>query len=178
MFTWWRWLFPRVRGFGENVRHIHSPPVFFFFMFMSMSMAMSPVHQVWPKPSSKAQWKREEHEADRGRGGKTASGNGQAWSSAGPRGQRRTGENEKKKKLVAKSPVVPQRPSRLRGWWWWWWWWWWCVCVCVDMSGEMVCVCVCVCVRVCVRVCVCARACVCVCVCVRVCEHLCISKIF
>ena len=29
---------------------------------------------------------------------------------------------EKKKKLVAKSSVVPQRPSRLRDWWWWWTW--------------------------------------------------------
>ena len=41
-----------------------------------------------------------------GRGGKTTSGNGQAWSSASLRGQSRT--------LVAKSSVVPQRPSRLR----------------------------------------------------------------
>ena len=31
--------------------------------------------------------------ADKGRGGKTTSGNGQAWSSASPRGQSRTGEN-------------------------------------------------------------------------------------
>ena len=28
---------------------------------------------------------------------------------------------EKWRKLVDKSSVVPQRPSRLRGWWWWWW---------------------------------------------------------
>ena len=35
----------------------------------------------------------EEDKADRGRGGKTTSGNGQAWSSAGPRGRWRTGEN-------------------------------------------------------------------------------------
>ena len=56
---------------------------------------MSPVHQVWPKPSCKAQWKGEEDKADRGRGGKTTSGNGQAWSSAGPRGQWRTGKNGK-----------------------------------------------------------------------------------
>ena len=59
-----------------------------------------------------AQSKGEEDKADRGRGGKTTSGNGQAWSSASPRGQWRTGENGKK--LVAKSSVVPQRPSRLR----------------------------------------------------------------
>ena len=34
----------------------------------------------------------------------------------------RAGENrEKWRKLVAKSSVVPQRPSRLTDWWWWWW---------------------------------------------------------
>ena len=40
------------------------------------------------------------------------SGNGQAWSLASPRGQWRTGK--KWRKLVTKSSVVPQRPSRLR----------------------------------------------------------------
>ena len=35
----------------------------------------------------------EEDKADRGRGGKTTSGNGQAWSSPSPRGQWRTGKN-------------------------------------------------------------------------------------
>ena len=35
----------------------------------------------------------EEDKADRGRGGKTTSGNGQAWSSPSPRGQLRTGKN-------------------------------------------------------------------------------------
>ena len=54
---------------------------------------MSHVHQVWPKPSCKAHWKKEEDKADRGRGGKTTSGNGQAWSSPSPRGPWRTGEN-------------------------------------------------------------------------------------
>ena len=43
-----------------------------------------------------AQSKGEEDKADRGRGGKTTSGNRQAWSSASPRGQWRTGENGKK----------------------------------------------------------------------------------
>ena len=52
-----------------------------------------PVHQVWPKPSCKAQWHGEEDKVDRRRGGKTTSGNGQAWSSAGSRGQWRTGNN-------------------------------------------------------------------------------------
>ena len=34
-------------------------------------------------------------------------------------------ENWKKwRKLVAKSSIVPQRPSRLRDRWLWWWWWW------------------------------------------------------
>ena len=55
--------------------------------------ALGPVHQVWPKPSCKAQWKGEEDKADKGRGGKTTSGNGQAWSSESPRGQWRTGKN-------------------------------------------------------------------------------------
>ena len=48
------------------------------------------------KPSCKAQWKREEDKADRGRGGKTTSGNGQTWSSESPRGQWKAGENEGK----------------------------------------------------------------------------------
>ena len=34
-------------------------------------MDMSPIHQVWPKPSCKAQWKGEEDKADRRRGVKT-----------------------------------------------------------------------------------------------------------
>ena len=37
--------------------------------------------------------KGEEDKVDRGRGGKTTSGNGQAWSSASPRGRWRTGKN-------------------------------------------------------------------------------------
>ena len=56
-------------------------------------MVMSPIHQVWPKPSCKAQGKEEEDKADRGKGGKTTSGDGQAWNSAGLRGQWRTGKN-------------------------------------------------------------------------------------
>ena len=56
-------------------------------------MVMFPVHQVRPKPSCKAQWKGEEDKADKGRGGKTTAGNGQAWSSPSPRGQWRTGKN-------------------------------------------------------------------------------------
>ena len=56
---------------------------------------MFPVHQVWPKPSCKPQWKGEEDKADRGRGGKTTSGNGQAWSSAVPEGSGEQGKMEK-----------------------------------------------------------------------------------
>ena len=41
-------------------------------------MDMSPVYRVRPKPSCKAQRKGEEDRADRRRGGKTTSGNGQA----------------------------------------------------------------------------------------------------
>ena len=56
-------------------------------------MVMSPVNQVLPKPSCKAQWKGEEDKTERWRGGKATSGNGQAWSSPSPRGQWRTGKN-------------------------------------------------------------------------------------
>ena len=56
-------------------------------------MDMFPVHQVCPKLSWKAQWKGEEDKADRERGGKTISGNRQAWSSSSPRGQWRTRKN-------------------------------------------------------------------------------------
>ena len=35
--------------------------------------------------------------------------------------QRAVENREKWRKLVAKSSVVPQGPSRLRDWWWWWW---------------------------------------------------------
>ena len=56
-------------------------------------MVRSSVHQVWPKPLYKAQWKGEEDKADRGRGGMTTLGNGQAWSSPSHREQWRTGKN-------------------------------------------------------------------------------------
>ena len=45
------------------------------------------------KPSCKAQWKGEEDKVDRRKGGKTTSGNGQAWSTPSPRGQWRTEKN-------------------------------------------------------------------------------------
>ena len=61
-------------------------------------MVMSPVHQVWPKPSCKPQWRGgggggRRQGADRGRGGKTTLGNGPAWSSPSPREKWRTGEH-------------------------------------------------------------------------------------
>ena len=37
--------------------------------------------------------------------------------------QRAVENRETWRKLLAKSSVVPQRPSWLRNWWWWWWWW-------------------------------------------------------
>ena len=73
-----------------------------------------PIHQIWPKPSCKAQWKGEEDKTDRGRGGKTTSGR------TGPgfaKSQRAVENKEKWRKLVVKSSVVPQRPSRLRNRW-------------------------------------------------------------
>ena len=74
------------------------------------------VYQVWPKPSCKAHWKGEEDKADKGRGWKTTSGNGQAWSLQSPRGQWGT---EKWRKPVVKSCLVPQRPLQLRNRWRW-----------------------------------------------------------
>ena len=54
---------------------------------------MSPVRRGWPEPSCKAQWKEKENKSGRGRGGKTTSGNGQAWSSPSPIGQWSTGKD-------------------------------------------------------------------------------------
>ena len=59
-------------------------------------MIMFPVYHVLPKPSCKEQGKGEEDKADKGRGGKTTSGNGKALGSASPRGQwiiEKNGEN-------------------------------------------------------------------------------------
>ena len=66
------------------------------------------------KPSCKARWKGKEDKADRWRGGKTTSGNGQAWSSPSPRGQWKTGKMEETGfKIICGS----QRPSWLRNRW-------------------------------------------------------------
>ena len=56
---------------------------------------MSTVRQVWPKPSCKAQWKGEEDKADRGRCGKTTSGNGQPGVRQVPDGSGEQGKMEK-----------------------------------------------------------------------------------
>ena len=81
-------------------------------------MVMSPDHHVWPKPSYnkyKTQWKGEEDKADRGRGGKTTS---MKWTGLEFAKSQRAAENrEKWWKQVAKSSVVPQRPSQLRDRW-------------------------------------------------------------
>ena len=76
-------------------------------------MVMSPVHQVLPKPSRKAQLRRGgvKYKVDKKRGGKTTSGNGQAWSSPS---HRAVESREKRRKLVVKSSVVPQRFLWLR----------------------------------------------------------------
>ena len=49
----------------------------------------------------------EEDKVDKGRGGKTTSGDGQAWSSASPRGQWRTGKNgETGCKIICSAPTT------------------------------------------------------------------------
>ena len=47
-----------------------------------------------------------------------------------------SGEQGKWRQLVAKSSVVPQRPSRLRNRWWWWWWWWFFLCCQYKFKSE------------------------------------------
>ena len=83
-------------------------------------MVMSPVHQVLRKPSCKAQLKDEEDKADRGRNGKTTSGNGQRkrwednireWTGLEfAKSQSAVENRERWRKLVAKSTVVPFDP--------------------------------------------------------------------
>ena len=72
------------------------------------------IHQVCPKPSCKGQLKGEEDKADRRRGGKTTSGNGQVWSSPSPRGQWRTEKNGGN--WLCSHLLVPQRSWQLRDW--------------------------------------------------------------
>ena len=58
-------------------------------------MVMSPVYQVWPKPSCKAQCKGEEDKADRGRGEKTTSGMFRPGVRKVPEGSGEQGKMEK-----------------------------------------------------------------------------------
>ena len=60
----------------------------------------------------RAQWKGEENKADRKTGGKTIPGNGQAWSSPSPRGQRRT-EKEKKKMEETGCEIICGAPTTI-----------------------------------------------------------------
>ena len=75
-------------------------------------MVMSSVHQLWPKPSCKVQWKRGRRQ---GRQRKRWEDNSREWAGLEfAKSQKAVESREKWRKLVAKSPVVPQRPSRLR----------------------------------------------------------------
>ena len=69
-------------------------------------MDTSRVHQVWTKHRARHGEGGEEDKTDRGRGGETTSGNGQAWSSPSPRGQWRIEKNEG-------NLWCTKRPSRL-----------------------------------------------------------------
>ena len=79
---------------------------------------MSPVHQVWPKPSYKTQWKGKEDKAGR----KRWEDNTGEWTGLEfAKSQRAVENREKWRKLVVKSsvgqwdqPVGPQRPLPLR----------------------------------------------------------------
>ena len=74
-------------------------------------MGMSPVYQIWPKPSCKAQRDVEEDKADRKRWGD----NIREWTGLEfAKSQRAVENREKWTKLVVKSSVVPQQPSQLR----------------------------------------------------------------
>ena len=69
-------------------------------------MVKSPDHQVWPKPSIwQGTAKGGKDKADRKRGGKKTSRNGQARSSSSPRGAVKN--TEKWRKLAVKSSGVP-----------------------------------------------------------------------
>ena len=76
---------------SNNCKYL--PVLFTFLTVVSYSNSKANIGQYWPKPSCGAQWKGEEDKSDRGRGGKTKSGNEQAWTSPRPRGQWRTGKN-------------------------------------------------------------------------------------
>ena len=75
-------------------------------------MDMSPNYQAWPQPFFQGTVKGERRQ---GRQRKRWEDNIREWT--GPefaKSQRAVENREKRRKLVEKSPVVPQRPSRLR----------------------------------------------------------------
>ena len=75
-------------------------------------MDMSLIHQVWPKPSCKAQCKGEEDKADKT---KRWEDNIREWTGLEfAKSQRAVEKREKWRKLVTKSSAVPQQPLWLR----------------------------------------------------------------
>ena len=76
---------------------------------------MFPVHQVWPKPSCKASETTVKGGRRQGRQRKRWEDNIREWTGLEFAKSQRAVENRGKwRKLVAKSSVVPQQPSRLR----------------------------------------------------------------
>ena len=77
-------------------------------------MVMTPVHQVWPKPSCEAKTILQVKGGRRqGRQSKRWEDNIREWTGLEfAKSQRAVENRDKWRKLVAKSSVVPQRPSR------------------------------------------------------------------
>ena len=75
---------------------------------------MFSVHQVWPKPSCKAQWKGKKTRQVEEEMGRQHQGMDRPGVRQVPEG---SGEQGKWRRLFAESFVVPQRPSRWRDWW-------------------------------------------------------------
>ena len=70
-------------------------------------MVMFHVHQVWSKPSCKAQWKGEEVKADKGRGGKTTSGMDRPGVRKVPEGSAEQGKMEETGcKIICGAPTT------------------------------------------------------------------------
>ena len=73
-------------------------------------MDTSPVHQVWPKPSCKAQRGKKTRQTGKEVGRQLREGTSLEFAKS----QRAVENTEKWRKLVVKSPVVPKRPQQLR----------------------------------------------------------------
>ena len=73
---------------------------------------MSQDHLDWPRLSYREQVKEEDEDEDRGNGGMTTSKSGLALDGTPYYGKAQN--LEEWRKLVVKSPVVPQRSARLR----------------------------------------------------------------